>query len=148
MYNRYFMDLAIKQAEEGIEYGDGGPFGCVIVKDGKYIAGAHNMVLATNDCTAHGEIEAIRAACDKLNSHKLDGCELYTTAGPCPMCLGAIQWSGIRKVYYGCNVSDTEKIGFKDKEFYDKDMIDLECQDRDRCLELFKSYEESDAERY
>lgn len=144
MSDRY-MDIALKEAYDGIESGDGGPFGCVIVKGGRVVGRGHNRVLAKKDPTCHGEMEAIRSACKELGTHDLSGCELYTTAEPCPMCLGAIMWANIEKVYYGCGRLDTADIGFRDDEFYqhikgEGDVIELcEC-DRQGCLELFERY--------
>lgn len=140
-----FMTEAIKEGEKGIFSGDGGPFGTVIVKDGKIVGRGHNMVLACNDPTAHGEISAIRDACTNLKTFSLKGCTLYTTAQPCPMCLGAILWARIDKVYYGCNIEDTAEIGFDDREFYsafqgDNHLCPLENTNRNSCLELFEKY--------
>ena len=138
-----FMKVALKEATKGINAHEGGPFGCVIVKDGKIIARAHNQVLKKNDATCHGEIEAIRKASKKLKSFDLSGCELYTTGEPCPMCLGAILWAKIDKVYFGSNIKDTELIGFDDKKFYEtflhKETI-LNELDRDECLKLYEQY--------
>ena len=114
-----YMKMAVEEAETGIRAGHGGPFGCVIVKDGKVISRGHNEVLKCNDPTCHGEIMAIRTASKVLGTFDLKGCELYTTAEPCPRCFGAIRWANIKKVYYGCNVNDTDKIGFRDDKFYD-----------------------------
>ncbi len=141
-----FMDIAIQEAQLGIHHGHGGPFGAVIVKDGRVIGKGHNQVVKNQDPTCHGEIMAIHDACHALNTFDLTGCELYTTAEPCPMCLGAILWSNIRKVYYGCNILDTETIGFRDKVFYEmnetgqKDQL-LKEIDRDQCLKLFEEYQ-------
>lgn len=139
------MSEAVKEAYTGINSGHGGPFGSVIVKNGKIIGRGHNCVVKNNDPTCHGEIMAIHDACAKTGSFSLKGCELYTTAEPCPMCLGAILWAGIEKVYYGCNTVDTEKIGFKDSDFYkvlkgEGKSIDMTAKDRDMCLELFDAY--------
>jgi len=140
-----FMDEAIKEAYQGISKNEGGPFGCVIVKDNKIVGRGHNMVVKNNDPTAHGEVSAIRDACKNLNTFNLKGCELYTTGEPCPMCLGAILWANIDKVYYGCNIKDTEIIGFRDDGFYEfiknngKDKLCKEL-DRDACLKLYKDY--------
>lgn len=147
MYNPKFMQLAIAEAKTGIYKGDGGPFGAVIVRDGKVISSGHNHVLANNDSTCHGEIDAIRKAEKKLNTYDLTGCELYTTGEPCPMCLAAIMWANIEKVYYGCTIKDNEVIGFRDDKF-DKMMGGrsglpegfLEEKDREKCLELFDEY--------
>lgn len=142
--NRY-MKMAIGEAYRGIRAGDGGPFGAVIVKDGRVVAKGHNEVLRRADATCHGEVMAIRRASKKLGTHNLSGCEIYTTGEPCPMCLGAIMWAGIDKVYYGCNIEDTELIGFSDKEFYEREAevdksawcVELE---REACLELYRDY--------
>lgn len=145
-----FMDEAIKEAYLGIKNNHGGPFGSVVVKDGKIIGRGHNRVLLHQDPTCHGEVEAIRDACKNISSHDLSGCELYTTAEPCPMCKGAILWANITKVYYGCNIEDTDRIGFRDQVFYDNwnnEDIMVE-QDRDSCLKLFEDYANGDNERY
>lgn len=145
--NKY-MRMAIKEAYKGIENGHGGPFGAVIVKDSRVIARGHNSVLKNNDPTCHGEIEAIRKASKKLNTYDLSGCTIYTTAEPCPMCLGAILWANIDKVYYGCNIFDTEDIGFRDSKFYsmsddDKKAFITEL-DRKECLKLYDSYKNTE----
>ena len=147
MYDKEFMNLAIAEAKVGIANGHGGPFGAVVVKDGKMIASGHNCVLKDNDSTCHGEISAIRKAEAALKTYDLSGCELYTTAEPCPMCLAAILWANIGKVYYGCSVEDTELIGFRDKKFEKLlgERIELlgsllEQRDRESCLELFNEY--------
>lgn len=142
------MRMAINEARKGIHGGHGGPFGSVIVKDGVVIAKAHNEVLKNNDPTCHGEIMAIHKACKKIKSFDLQGCVLYTTAEPCPMCLGAILWANIDKVYYGCNIIDTEGIGFRDKKFYEMDNNTkaefIKELDRNQCQNLFKEYENLD----
>ena len=148
-----FMAKALEEAYEGIRKGHGGPFGCVIVKDGKVVGSGHNRVLQKHDPTCHGEMEAIRDACEKLGTHDLSGCELYTTAQPCPMCLGGILWANIKHVYYGCNIDDTDKIGFRDEKFYDNwnncsDSSFMEEHERDECLKLFDDYANDDAQRY
>ncbi|MBE6869704.1 MAG: nucleoside deaminase [Ruminococcus albus] len=135
-----FMEIAIEEARKGIHAGHGGPFGCVIVKDGEMIGRGHNEVVLQKDPTCHGEIMAIHNACKNLGSFDLSDCELYTTAEPCPMCLGAIRWANIRKIYYGCNISDTDSIGFRDQQFYTEPADILEEIDRKECLELFREY--------
>lgn len=138
--NRY-MAIAIREAKKGITSNHGGPFGCVIVKDGTIIARGHNEVVKRKDATCHGEMTALRKAYKKLDSFDLSGCELYTTGQPCPMCLGAILWSNISKVYYGCNIDDTERIGFRDKVFFESDKSRFLTElDRDACLELYQEY--------
>ncbi len=139
-----FMKIAIKEAEKGILAKHGGPFGAVIVKDGKIVSKGHNHVVANNDPTCHGEVDAIRKACKKLKTFDLSGCEIYTTGYPCPMCFCAILWANIDKVYYGCNTTDTEIIGFRDKQFEEsipQKKIDM-CVEMDRteCLKLYEMY--------
>ena len=148
-----FMQVAINEAYQGIEAGDGGPFGSVIVKDGEIVGQGHNRVLAENDPTCHGEMEAIRDACKNLGTHDLTGCELYTTAEPCPMCLGAILWSNMSQVYYGCTRQDSAEIGFRDDAFYrqlngEEETVSVQEFDRETCLELFNDYATEDAQRY
>ena len=139
------MRMAIDEARKGIHSGHGGPFGSVIVKNGVVVAKGHNQVIKNQDPTCHGEMMAIHKACKKLGTFDLSGCELYTTAEPCPMCLGAILWANISRVYFGCNIVDTEEIGFRDKVFYEinesgkKDEIVIEL-DRKQCLKLFEEY--------
>ena len=141
------MEAAIAEAREGINNGDGGPFGAVVVKDGEIVASGHNRVLKNNDSTCHGEIDAIRKAEEKLKTYDLTGCEIYTTGEPCPMCLAAIMWANISKVYYGCTLEDNEKIGFRDDKF-NKMMGGrtglpegfLEERDREDCLAVLDEY--------
>lgn len=139
-----YMKLAIDEAKKGISNSEGGPFGAVIVKDGKVIGQGHNQVVKNNDPTCHGEMMAIRDACKNISSFDLAGSTIYTTGYPCPMCMGAILWANINKVYYGCNTTDTEEIGFRDKVFYEfteekkKEMI-IEL-DRKECKELYLEY--------
>ena len=141
-----FMRMAINEARKGIRNGHGGPFGAVIVKDGEVIGKGHNQVIKNNDPTCHGEVMAIHKACKKLNTFDLSGCEIYTTGEPCPMCLAAILWANIDKVYYGCNILDTEDIGFRDKAFFEmqndenakKEVISE--LDRKACLKLYAEY--------
>ena len=101
-----FMKEAVNAALKGMNNNEGGPFGCVIVKDGKIVGKGNNKVTSTNDPTAHAEVTAIRDACKNLDSFQLDGCEIYTSCEPCPMCLGAIYWARPDKVYYGSNQVD------------------------------------------
>lgn len=135
-----FMKIAIEEAMTGIRAGHGGPFGCVIVRDGKVVGQGHNEVVKRKDPTCHGEVMAIRDACKKLGRYDLSGCELYTTAEPCPMCAGAIMWANIAKVYYGCNIADTDSIGFRDKQFYEAPEDISEELDREECLKVFAEY--------
>ncbi|KRL14285.1 nucleoside deaminase [Schleiferilactobacillus perolens] len=138
-YEQRFMKIAAAQAELNNELHEGGPFGCVIVKDGKIVGKGHNQVLFQHDPTAHGEIVTIRQACETLDTYDLTGCELYTSAYPCPMCLGAIMWANIKTVYYGNAPADATKIGFRDDFMYDfikggqrdSAVLNLEQHDRD-----------------
>lgn len=143
----YFMGEAIKEAKNGVDHRHGGPFGAIVVKDGKIVGFGHNQVLHRQDPTCHGEIMAIKNACQNLKTWDLSGCELYTTAYPCPMCKGAIQWANIKKVYYGCNMIDTKNIGYTDDEFYDK-QIEAEEVDKEACQRLFNFYLSTNPEIY
>lgn len=135
--------MAINEAKKGIRNGHGGPFGAVIVKNDEVIAKGHNQVVKNNDPTCHGEIMAIHKACKKLGTFDLSGCEIYTTGEPCPMCMAAILWANIEKIYYGCNILDTEGIGFRDKKFYEqfenREQLIHEL-DRKECLKLYGEY--------
>lgn len=114
------MRRAINLAEEGMTNNHGGPFGCVIAKDGAIIAEGYNRVTSTNDPTAHAEVVAIREACKKLGTFQLNGCTLYTSCEPCPMCFGAIYWARPDKVYFACNKKDAAAIAFDDQFIYDE----------------------------
>lgn len=127
MDKEYFMREAIKLSKESVENG-GGPFGAVIVKDGKIIAKGTNNVTKNCDPTAHAEISAIRKAAHNLNDFDLSGCEIYTSCEPCPMCLGAIYWSHIDKMYYGNTKNDAHDIGFDDSFIYNE--LDLPLEKR------------------
>lgn len=113
-----FMSRAIQLSLDNVLSGNGGPFGAVIVKDGKIISEGVNCVTTTNDPTAHAEVTVIRAACAKLGAFDLHGCEIYTSCEPCPMCLGAIYWSRLARVYYGNVAGDAAEIGFDDSFIY------------------------------
>lgn len=122
--NEEYMRQAIRLAVENVRHG-GGPFGAVIVKDGEIIATGVNRVTATHDPTAHAEVRAIREACSRLQSFQLEGCDIYTSCEPCPMCLGAIYWSRLRRIYYGCNKADAAKAGFDDSFIYQEIALPL-----------------------
>ena len=115
-----FMRRAIELSRLKMRAGEGGPFGAVVVHDGRIIGEGWNRVLATRDPTAHAEIVAIREACQRLGRFSLDGAEIYATAEPCPMCLGAILWARIKRLYYGNTRLDAAAIGFDDAAFYDE----------------------------
>lgn len=117
------MREAIRLAVDNVRK-KGGPFGALVVKEGKIIAAAVNEVLSTNDPTAHAEVQAIREACRKLDTIELPGCEIYCSCEPCPMCLGAIYWTGIEKIYYAGSRKDAEKAGFRDNLIYDEMIIE------------------------
>lgn len=145
-----FMEMAIQEAKKGIHAGHGGPFGAVIVKDDEVIGIGHNMVVENHDPTCHGEMMAIRDACAKTKSFDLSGTTIYTTGEPCPMCMAAILLANIEKVYYGCNILDTEEIGFRDAKFYElgkkenRDKLVVEL-DREACLKLYEEYKNIEA---
>lgn len=127
MTSEELMRKAIELAEENVTNG-GGPFGAVIARDGKIIATGVNRVTANHDPTAHAEVSAIRAACKELGTFDLSGCEIYTSCEPCPMCLGAIYWAHIDKMYYGNDKTDAKRIGFDDSFIYDEIALTPECR--------------------
>jgi tRNA(Arg) A34 adenosine deaminase TadA len=146
-----FMRMAIKLAEDNVKHGKGGPFGAVIVKDGKIIARGANKVVPGNDPTAHAEVSAIRLACRKLKTYNLEGCIIYTSCEPCPMCLGAIYWARINQIYYANTKADAAAIGFDDQFIYEE--IDRPMNSRklpvvqllhDEALQAFRLWETSD----
>ncbi len=132
MGNKEFMREAIRLSIENVKNG-GGPFGAVIVKDGRIIATGTNRVTANNDPTAHAEVSAIREACLKLDTFDLSGCEIYTSCEPCPMCLGAIYWAHLDRIYYGNNKADAAAIGFDDSFIYDE--LALARENRKKAME-------------
>lgn len=143
--------MAIELAENNVVQGQGGPFGAVIVKDGMVIARSANRVVPTNDPTAHAEVSAIRLACKELDTFSLEGCVIYTSCEPCPMCLGAIYWARIDHIYYANTKADAAAIGFDDKFIYDE--LDLPMDQRklpvvqlmrDEALNAFKLWETSE----
>lgn len=119
MTNEELMRCAIKLSEDNVLNG-GGPFGAVIARDGEIIATGVNRVTANHDPTAHAEVSAIREACKKLDTYDLSGCVIYSSCEPCPMCLGAIYWAHLDKLYFGNNKSDARRIGFDDSFIYDE----------------------------
>ena len=145
--DKAFMQRAIDLSIENVD-GGGGPFGAVIVRDGEIIATGVNRVTANNDPTAHAEVNAIRAACSKVASFKLTGCTIYTSCEPCPMCLSAIYWAGISRIFYGNTKEDAEAIHFGDKFIYEE--IDRESSSRsiptrmmmrEQALRAFRAWE-------
>ena len=145
--NNKFMERAIELSIESIN-NNGGPFSSVIIKEGKIIAEGSNKVTSTNDPTAHGEIVAIRQACKKLNDFNLMGCELYSTCEPCPMCLSAIYWAHIDKIYYANTRNDAQKIDFDDSLIYSellknvkKRKIPMVQMMRDEALKAFELWD-------
>ena len=126
------MRQAIALAVENVRNG-GGPFGAVIVKDGKVVATGVNRVTLDNDPTAHAEVSAIRAACTRLGTFNLEGCVIYTSCEPCPMCLGAIYWAHIDKIYYGANQMDAAAVNFDDSFIYRE--LELKPENRHKPLE-------------
>lgn len=146
------MSEAYWEAIRGVEAGDGGPFGAVIVRDGVIVGRGHNRVLKKKDPTCHGEMEAIRDACQYLNTHDLSGCEIYTTGYPCPMCFCAIRWANIEKIYYGCNTTDTELIGFRDRLFEESleqaKITMCEEVDREACLNIYRWFKARHSQLY
>ena len=142
-----FMRRAIELAQKGIDNGDGGPFGCVIVKDGEIVGEGWNQVTSTNDPTAHAEVVAIRAACQNLNSFQLDGCILYASCEPCPMCLGAIYWARPQRIFFACTHEDAAQVGFDDHFIYEEIERPIEQRHiksinflRDEGLKVFENW--------
>ena len=146
-----YMKIAKELSEENLKTNVGGPFGACVVKNGEVIGKGSNHVLSNNDPTAHAEIMAIRDACKKIGSYDLSGCELYTSCYPCPMCLSAIIWSNIKKVYYGNTKEDAANIGFRDDFIYeyinslsdegsDNDVLELKSMDREETIKAFNEY--------
>jgi tRNA(Arg) A34 adenosine deaminase TadA len=132
MTKNELMKRAIRLSEESVENG-GGPFGAVIAKDGKIISEASNSVTIDHDPTAHAEVNAIRKACRKLGSFDLSGCEIYCSCEPCPMCLGAIYWAHLDRIYYGNSRKDAAEVGFDDDFIYRE--IDTAPEDREKKIE-------------
>ena len=128
MYEEKFMREAIELSKKCLATGAGGPFGAVIVKDGKVVGRGSNRVTLDNDCTAHAEVTAIREACRNLRSFQLTGCDIYTSCEPCPMCLGAIYWARLETVYFAADRSDASAAGFDDSFIYNE--IDLNWSER------------------
>lgn len=124
----HFLQRAIDLATKNVRTGSGGPFAALIVKNGEVIAEAANSVTATYDPTAHGEINAIRKACAALQSFSLKGCEIYTSAEPCPMCLAAIYWARIEAIYYGNSCEEAARAGFRDESLYQQFRLDREAR--------------------
>ena len=147
-----YMKVAKELAEENLTINAGGPFGACVVKDGEIIGRGSNKVISENDPTAHAEINAIREACKNIGSHDLSGCELYTSCYPCPMCLSAIIWANIKKVYYGNTKEDAAEIGFRDEFIYEyikngnsnADVLALESMDREETIKAFEEYKNKD----
>jgi tRNA(Arg) A34 adenosine deaminase TadA len=143
-----FMKRAIQLAMNGVAANAGGPFGAVVVKDGRIIGEGNNQVTSTNDPTAHAEIIAIREACKAIGSFQLDGCSVYTSCEPCPMCLGAIYWARPEKVFFACTRDDAAAIGFDDNFIYEeleranneREMVLVSLM-RDEALEVFRNWD-------
>jgi guanine deaminase len=147
--NAEFMWEAIRLSQQNIRDGKGGPFACVIVKDGKVIARGTNLVTSINDPTAHAEVVAIREACKTLGTFQLNGCEIYTSCEPCPMCLGALYWARVDKIYYANSRIDAASIGFDDLFLYQeipKNINDRKIPTkqlmREEALAVFREWEQ------
>lgn len=145
-----FMRLAIRLATENVLHGRGGPFGAVVVKDGQVVATGANQVTSTNDPTAHAEVVAIRNACQAMGTFQLQGCDVYSSCEPCPMCLAALYWSRCRAVYYGNDQIAAERAGFDDSQLYrefvkspEERSLPSEQMLADEALESFHAWEKS-----
>src|SRR5512133_383249 len=139
-----FMQRAIALSVENANSGSGGPFGCVIVKNGEIIAEGANRVTATNDPTAHAEIVALREACTKLGTFQLEGCDIYSSCEPCPMCLGAIYWARPSKLYFASTAEDAARAGFDDRFIYEQ----LEVDYRSRTIPAIQMMREEAKEAF
>ena len=150
-----FMNVAIDLSSDNFDKNYGGPFGACVVKDGKIVGKGINRVIKNNDPTAHAEIVAIRNACKNLKTYDLSGCEIYTSCYPCPMCLSAIIWANIKKVYYGNTKEDAASIGFRDDFIYeyieklsndiqDKKILNLKMMNREDAIKVFERYKEDE----
>ena len=144
-----FIRQAVSMALEGVSQNKGGPFGCVIEKDGFIVGSGCNEVISANDPTAHAEVVAIRNACENLKSHQLEGCTIYTSCEPCPMCLGAIYWARPERVVYACTRNDAAAIGFDDDFIYKEistphaeRQINMQQCGHELGLELFRSWQQ------
>lgn len=142
-----FMKRAIELAQQGVDTNAGGPFGCVVVKDGRVIGEGCNEVTSTNDPTAHAEVVAIRNACRAIGAFQLDGCFIYTSCEPCPMCLGAIYWARPARIFYAGTREDAANVGFDDQFIYEemeKQLADrkvkMENLSREEALKVFKNW--------
>ena len=144
MTNEELMREAIRLSVENVKNG-GGPFGAVIARNGEIVATGVNRVTPLHDPTAHAEVSAIRAACNKLGTFDLSGCEIFTSCEPCPMCLGAIYWAHLDRIYYGNNQKDAAEIGFDDKFIYDE--LAVPVADRKKRMEALLSDEAIEAFR-
>ena len=151
MYEEKFMREAIELSRKCLATGTGGPFGAVVVKDGEVIGRGSNRVTLDNDCTAHAEVTAIREACRNLRTFQLDGCDIYTSCEPCPMCLGAIYWARPDRIYYAANREDASAIGFDDSLIYkemnlspEKRIISGEEHDREEALATLADWKASE----
>ncbi len=143
-----FMNEAIALSQNGVRNNEGGPFGCVIVKDDKIIGRGNNKVTSSNDPTAHAEVVAIRDACKNLGTFQLEDCEVYSSCEPCPMCLGAIYWARPKLVYYANSREDAANIGFDDSMIYEELGIELDKRKipiinlgREEALKVFKEWQ-------
>lgn len=147
MTDQDYMQKAIEIGQKGMRIGAGGPFGAIVVRNGEILSEAHNGVFTYNDPTAHAEVQAIRAACQKIDHYQLEGATLYTTCEPCPMCLGAIYWARPDRVVYACTKDDAAEAGFDDAFIYRELLLPLEQRtillthlDKNQALTLFEEW--------
>lgn len=142
-----FMQEAIRLSRQGISNNEGGPFGCIVVKGEEIVGYGWNKVTSTNDPTAHAEVEAIREACKRLNTFQLNGCEMYTSCEPCPMCMGAIYWARPEKVFYANTREHAAAIGFDDALIYEElgmamhdRKIKMTCLGGEEAIKVFEEW--------
>lgn len=161
MDNKPFILDILDQFSSSVEHScidlkSGGPFGALVFKDGQVIGIGFNNVIAKHDPTAHAEIQAIRDACNNLQTHDLSGCEIYATGFPCPMCMSAIIWANIHKVYYSADYKDAEDLGFRDNYIYtfikngqkDSDILQLEQIDKSSIIKVYEKYKATNKQIY
>lgn len=146
-----FIKAAIAIADQNVEIANGGPFGAIVVKDGEIVGKGSNEVTSRNDPTAHAEVQAIRDACQNLGTYNLEGCSLYASCEPCPMCLGSVYWANISKLYYAATKDDAAKAGFSDAHIYEEFALSKEKRSipttqmsRDEAVKVFEKWVESE----
>ena len=146
MTHEEYLRLAIEESARSVEEGSS-PFGAVIVRNEEILAVEHNLVVPCQDPTAHAEVTAIRAACAEIGSYDLSGAILYTSCEPCPMCLNAAKWANIKEIYYVCDRDDADKIGFRDKVFYEQDVVHMHHLKVSEAVDIMQKWYQSETKK-